>query len=300
MQAVDPEHPTTDFTKGLAALADQGVKSVSSVSGSYEHVDLVFDNGGPFDPKTYGGDAVKANDVREAFLKTVPRQEIVDRLVKPIDPKATLRDSFTQVPGSPGYAAIAATNGMSAFDKVDIAGAKALLTKAGVTNPKVRLLYSSTNPVRAQEYQLISASAKLAGITVVDGKDPNWSNNLPNTTKYDASLFAWQNTNLGIGQIPPNYLGKNGGQWTGANNYGHYDNAKVNAEMNQLLITSDAAKQNPLIASTEKQLVTDNFGTILYQYPDIVGFDSSKVTNVSSIPVSPQLFWNFWEWKLAS
>ncbi len=123
--------------------------------------------------------------------------------MKPIDPTATLRDSFTQVPGSPGYpAAAVAANGMQAFDKVDIAGAKALLAKAGVTNPKVRLLYSSTNPVRAQEYQLISASAKLAGITVVDGKDPNWSTNLPNIQKYDASVFGWSNTNLGIAQQP--------------------------------------------------------------------------------------------------
>ncbi len=58
--------------------------------------------------------------------------------------------------------------------------------------------------------------------------------------------------------------------------------------------------QNQMLEATEKQLVTDGFGTILYQYPDIVGFDSTKVTNVSSIPVSPRLFWNFWEWKLAS
>ena len=33
-------------------------------SGTYEHVDLVFTNGGPFDPATYGGDAAKALKVR--------------------------------------------------------------------------------------------------------------------------------------------------------------------------------------------------------------------------------------------
>ena len=41
------------------------------------------------------------------------------------------------------------------------------------------------------------------------------------------------------------------------------------------------------------------FGTTLYQLPDIVGFDSTKVSGVSSIPVSPGVFFNFWEWKLA-
>jgi peptide/nickel transport system substrate-binding protein len=296
----EPEHPTADTTKGLAAQAANGIKYTVGVGGSYEHVDLVFNNGGPFDPKTYGGDATKALEVREAFLKTIPRQDILARLVKPINPSAVLRDSFTQVPGSPLYDTVVKSNGMSAYDNVDIAGAKALLAKAGVTNLKVRFLYSSTNPVRGQEFALISQSAQKAGITVVDGKDPNWSSNLPNVSKYDASLFAWQNTNLGIAQIPPNYLGKDAvSKAYGQNNYGQFNNAQVNKDMTELNITSDPTKQNTLIESTEKQLVANAFGTILYQYPDIVGYDSNKVTNVSSIPVSPGVFYNYWEWKLS-
>jgi len=296
----EPEHPTTDTTKGLAALADQGIKMNVGVAGSYEHVDLVFDNGGPFDPKSYGGDAQKALEVRQAFLKTIPRQGILDRLVKPLNPTAVLRDAFTAVPGTPAYESVIKTNGMSAYDKVDIAGAKALLAKAGANNVKVRFLYSSTNPVRGQEFQLMAASAKEAGITLVDAKDPKWSSNLPNTKKYDASLFAWQNTNLGVSQVPPNYLGKDAvsKDW-GANNFGHFNDPKVNKDMTTLNVTADPATQQKLIESTEKQLVDGAFGTILYQYPDIVGYDSNKVENISSIPVSPGVFFNYWEWKLA-
>ena len=300
LQFFEPEHPTADTTKGLAALSDSGVKTVIGASGSYEHVDLVFANGGPFDPKTYGGDQAKATKVAQAFLKTIPRQDIVDRLIKPMDPNATVRDSFTQVPGSPWYEKMTSTNGMNAYDKVDIEGAKKLLQEAGVSNLKVRFLYSSTNPVRVQEYQLIAASAKQAGIDVVDGKDPKWSSNLPNISKYDASLFGWINTNLGIAQIPPNYLGKDSvsKDW-GQNNYGKFNNAQVNKDMTALNVEADPAKQLPLIQSTEKLLVDNGFGTILYQTPDIVGYDSNKITNISSIPCSPGVFYNFWEWKLA-
>ncbi len=295
----EPEHPTADTTKGLAALASSGIKYSVGVGGSYEHVDLVFNNGGPFDPKTYGGDATKALEVRQAFLMTIPRQDILARLVKPINSSAVVRDSFTQVPGSPLYDTVVKSNGLNAYDKVDIAGAKALLAKAGVTNLKVRFLYSSTNPVRGQEFALISQSAKQAGITVVDGKDPNWSSNLPNIAKYDASLFAWQNTNLGIAQIPPNYLGKDAvSKAYGQNNYGQFNNTQVNKDMTELNVTSDPTTQNTLIESTEKQLVTNAFGTILYQYPDIVGYDSNKISNISSVPVSPGVFYNYWEWKL--
>ena len=300
IQIIEPEHPTADTLKGLTALKGQGITTQTSVSGVYEHVDLVFDNKGPFDPATYGGDAAKANDVRQAFLKTIPRQDIVDRLVKPINPKGVVRDSFSQVPGSPGYDAVASTNGMNSFDKTDVAGAKALVAKAGAKTPiKVRMLYSATSKLRAQEYQLMANSAKDAGFEIVDGKDPNWSSNLPNTAKYDASLFGWSNSNLGIAQVPPNYLGKQGGKWTGANNFGHYNNDAVNKIMDELNVTPDETRQNAILIELEKNLVTDGFGTILYQYPDIVGFDSTKVTNVSSIPTSPLVFFNFWEWKLA-
>ena len=75
---------------------------------TFEHVDLAVNNGGPFDPAAYGGDEATALAVRQAFLKTIPRQEIVDRLIVPLNPNATIRNSYTQVPGSPGYDVIAA------------------------------------------------------------------------------------------------------------------------------------------------------------------------------------------------
>ncbi len=302
IQLMEPAHPTTDVSKGLGGLAGQGVKSILSVGGAYEHVDLVFDNGGPFDPKSYGGDAVKANDVRLAFLHTIPRQSIVDRLIKPISSAVNVRDSFSLPPGAPGYDQIVAASGMTAFDKVDIPGAKALLAKAGVTKPPtVRILYSATSTLRQQEFQLISASATKAGFKIVDGKDPNWASNLPNTNKYDASIFAWVNSNLGISQgPPPNFTGKIGGQWVGQNNFGHYNNSTVNNLMNTLLVTADQSAQTKILEQTEKALVTDGFGTILYQYPDVVGYDSKKISNISTIPVVPQVFWNYWEWKLSS
>ncbi|MCR8526177.1 ABC transporter substrate-binding protein, partial [Escherichia coli] len=132
LQIINPQ-ATADVLKGATALKGQGVEVINGSGGTYEHVDLAENNKGPFDPAKYGGDATKAADVRNAFLKTIPRQDIIDRLIKPLNPAATIRNSFTQVPGSPTYDAMIAANGMNAFDKVDIAGAKALLAKAGVT-----------------------------------------------------------------------------------------------------------------------------------------------------------------------
>ena len=296
LQIINPQ-ATADVLKGANALADQGVKVINGDGGTYEHVDLAENNKGPFDPATYGGDATKATDVRLAFLKTIPRQDIIDRLVKPLNPNATIRDSFTQIPGSPGYAPMVAANGMKAYDTVDIAGAKALLAKAGVKTPiNVRFMYADNNPRRASEYQLIAASAKEAGFTVVDGKNANWSSQLTNTKIYDAVLFGWQNSTTGVSQNPPNFLSGAAGQ----NNFYGYKNADVDKWMNELNVTTDTATQTKLLTQTEQQLVKDGFGTILFQFPDITAFDSTKVTGVGGTTVVPGVFSNFWEWKIAS
>ncbi len=47
---------TADILTQLEALADRGVEVAPGDGGTYEHVDLVVNNGGPFDPATYGGD----------------------------------------------------------------------------------------------------------------------------------------------------------------------------------------------------------------------------------------------------
>ncbi len=82
---------SADVLSALQAL--NGVTIDNAVEGTYEHVDLVFNNGGPFDPATYGGDAAKALAVRTAFLTAVPRQTIVDNLIVPLNPKAEVRNS---------------------------------------------------------------------------------------------------------------------------------------------------------------------------------------------------------------
>ncbi len=134
-----------------------------------------------------------------------------------MNPNATIRNSFTQVPGSPGYDAIAADNGMAEYDTVDIAGAQALLEEAGVATPiQVRFHYAANNPRRASEYELIRDSAAQAGFEVIDGNSPNWGTELPNTDIYDAALFGWQSTAVAVADTEANFV------TGGANNYYGY------------------------------------------------------------------------------
>ncbi len=287
VQLISPQS-TQDILKQLEAVKD--ITVVNGSEGTFEHVDLIFDNKGPFDPATYGGDAAKALKVRQAFLLTVPRQQIVDTIIKPLNPKAEIRNSFTVVPGSPNYAPVTSVNGMSAYDKVDLEKAKALLAEAGVTSPTVRILYAKPHPRRVQEFQLIKESAEQAGFKVVDGGAPDWGAKLSGTSKYDASIFGWQSVSTAVSENDANY--RTGGQ----NNFGGYSSKAVDGILDELQVTTDQAKQGELLAKLEKQLVDDAFGVSVYQFPSVTAY-STKLSGVAPITIAPTIFWNFWEWK---
>ncbi|GHS87885.1 peptide ABC transporter substrate-binding protein [Actinomycetota bacterium] len=270
-----------------------GVSYTTGVEGTYEHVDLTFNNGGPFDPATYGGDADKALKVRQAFLKVIPRQEIIDKLIVPLQEDATTRDSFMVVPGSPSYDEVVANNDSAQWADVDVEGAKALLAEAGVTTPvDVRFLYGKSNVRRANEYQLIAASAAQAGFNVVDNGDDNWGSILGSGT-YDASLFGWQSTNTFALNSEANYI------TDGQNNYGGYANSTVDELFGEMSTNTDPAKETELTIGIEKQLNADAFGVNIFQFPGVVA-SRDVLKGVSTIPLSPTIFWNFWEWDISA
>lgn len=281
---------TADTVAALKGLS--GVTTTTTATSTYEHVDLTFNNGGPFDPATYGGDATKALEVRQAFLKTIPRQDIVDKLIKPISDTAKLDDSQTILPGAAGYDETVKANGSADYAKVDIEGAKALLAKAGVTNPSVKFMYGKSNTRRASEFALIQASAKEAGINVIDAGDDTWGQKLGDGT-YDAVLFAWQFTSLAVTGTQTQI------QTGGGNNFNGYSNKTADTAFETLTGEYDASKQQALLAQIDKELWSDAYGVTIFQFPEVTAF-SDKVKNVSDNPLSPSVFWNFFDWTSTS
>nr|WP_276584659.1 ABC transporter family substrate-binding protein [Brevibacterium permense] len=278
---------TADVLSAAEKLED--VSILPGEDATFEHVDLTFDNSGPFDPASYGGDEDAALKVRQAFLKSLPRQEIVDRLIKPLNEEAEVRDSFNQAPDSPLYDDIVAESGISDYDEVDIDGAKKLLDEAGAEAPSVRFLYDNTNARRSQLFALIKESAEKAGFKVEDAGDVNWGTRLGDGT-YDASLFGWALSTTAVTESDSYYR-------KGAlNNYSGYDNKDLNKTLDEMLVTIDPDKQASLAKDVEKQLVDDAFGLPLFQHPSLT-IHGDKVSNVSTTTLDPSMFWNYWEWE---
>jgi peptide/nickel transport system substrate-binding protein len=286
---------TADVLDALKAI--DGLTVETGDEGTYEHIDLQFANGGPFDPATYGGDATKALKVRQAFLKVIPRQQIIDNLIKPLNPEATLRNSYTTVPGSPNYDGIVAANGQAdAYGEVDIEGAKALLAEAGVTSVSVRLLFDPDNTRRNNEYELIAASAAQAGFDVQPYQvQTDWGTDLSNATAfYDAALFGWQSQSTAVTESDANYR-------TGAtNNFYGYSNAEVDSLFDELQVSTDPDEQGQLLGEIETHLVDDAFGITIFQFPGVTAYDETKIQGIDKISISPTIFASFWNWKAGS
>ncbi|MBM6590046.1 ABC transporter substrate-binding protein [Brevibacterium sp. RIT 803] len=285
---VDMTQPQATADVLSAAEGLDGVTVDAADGATYEHVDFTFDNKGPFDPEANGGDEEKAKKVRQAFLKTVPREDIVEKIIKPLNDKAVTRDSYSQVPGSPMYDAITKENGVAEATDVDVEAAKKLLKEAGADAPKVRIMYDNTNSRRQQEFQLIKESAEKAGFKIEDVGDVNWGTRLGDGT-YDVSLFGWQSEGTGVTENDANFR-------TGAqNNYGGYSSKKTDKILDKLLISKED-EQEKLLTDLESQLSEDAFGAPIFQFPELTIY-RDKVKNVSSTSVSPTMFWNYWEWE---
>jgi len=285
---------TVDSVEQLKGYADRGIELVTGGTAVYEHVDFAVANGGPFDPASYDGDEAKALAVRQALLHTLPRQDIVDRLIAPIDPTAEVRNSFTQTPGSPWYADIVANNGTDAYADVDIDAAKALLEEAGVTTPvDVRVHFADNNPRRASEYELMAASAAEAGFNLIDGRSPTWGSELSNPSIYDMAFFGWQSTAVAVADTGPNFI------TDGANNFYGYSNADIDALYDELNVTTDPARQEEILTEVEATLMDTAFGIPLFQFPGVTAYNSNYVSNIDPIAISPTIFWNVWDWEAA-
>ena len=262
----------------LAALEDAGAEVNQGDQLSYDHLDLSFDS------------PVFSNaDYREAFLLTVPRQQILDAIVTPINPEATVLDSQLFVSSQPQYEDATAVNGYDRFTEPDIAAAQELL--AGAT-PEITILYNSENPNRVDAFQLIQASAQEAGFVVNDGGSPDWSS-LLGTGGYDASIFGWVSPGAGYAGLPQ--IWKTGG----GGNYNAYSNPEVDALVDETqTIIDDAEAIDELQIQIDTLTAQDFYGLPLFQGP---GIDAhmGRVDGVSYFGGQTGVVWNAHTWTIA-
>jgi ABC-type transport system substrate-binding protein len=247
---------------------------------TYEHYDFNFRKGNPFaDLK-----------VRQAFAKCLPRQTIVDNLIKPVNPKAQVLNSLYAEPFQPNYQKFVSSNGSQIYNQVDIAGAKQLLADAGKPTVTARIGYQTPNPRRTKEVALVRDSCGQAGFKIVDAGQSDFFGNGLSNGNWDVALFAYSGSAIVTGNSTQYVTG-------GGNNNGKYSNPQVDALTKQLNGELDPAKQADLQAQLDKIVFTQDLQSIpAFAFPGVLAW-SKKIQGVEYNPSQSDITWNMDKWS---
>ena len=288
---------TADGVAKLKAISGVNVVGVNNVA--YEHWDLHYDT--VPDEAPYTGlfsvkDGAKSLALRKAFLLALPRNEIMEKLIAPINGVSTPIQSTWVSPGSTAYDKLIAANGSAFYSRgtqeTRNASALALVQKYYpnvLKSPlKVRVLVPGNNPRRASEFALAKANMAKVGFDLVGDVRTDWPSKLGNSD-YDAYFFAWVASSVTQRQSAEVF------DTNGGNNIIGYSNAAVDG----IIKTLDVPMSEPLLIAKYIQIErlsnADAVTVGVFVHPGVVAVNKD-LKNVKPAPLSPQMVWNYWEW----
>jgi len=263
-------YPQADPAVADSLSKMSGVKFDPEAGLTFEHLDMNLKNPIFQDIK-----------VRQAFALCMDRQDIVDKLIGPVDAKAKPLNSLLLMSNQQGYTPHLQ---QASLDKQDIPKAKSLLESSGwvlgsdgvyaKAGKKLAFRISEKGIARRQQtVQLIVQSCKQAGFAITDDSDKTFNAVRLPKGDYDVALFAW------VGQptlsSPESIYVPGGGQnWQGYNSPAVADlYKKINTEF-------DDAKRLDLVNQADQTIINDVVSIPLFQLPDMLAY-TDKLQNVT-------------------
>ncbi|MCG8916813.1 ABC transporter family substrate-binding protein [Actinokineospora sp. PR83] len=259
VQVASMAQPDANAADRLRGLSAQGVTFGASNGLSFEHMDLNYKN-------KFLADAA----VRKAFMQCVNRDELAEKLIRPVLDDAKPLGSLVFFQGEDGYV------DNYADYKGDTAAAKKTLTDAGYTigadgfaakdGAKLSLKISHTDiPRRKQTVELVQSQCKAAGIEIIDDVDPNFLDTRVSAGDYDIALFAWSAAPFKSTQ--KSIYSTGGGQ-----NWSAYSNPKVDAAYQDAVSNLDEEASKKAFQEVDKLMAADNYSLPLFQLPNMWAF----------------------------
>ena len=289
--------PTSDAVAALKKLTN--VNLIGGINACYEHWDTRV-NAAPGQPDYNGifkGHGGKGADLRKAFLLSVPREEINEKLIKPINPNAPILGSTFIAPGFEGYERLIANNGSSFYrgSQAELnAKATRLLRKhyptAGPSNPvKVNVLVPGNNARRAAEFALAKANALKVGFDLVGDVQASWSPKIQLST-YDAQFFAYCPSAVTQAGSNANF------QLGGGNNRNGINLPQLDAILNKLQLPLDNRAYISTIIAAERIIHAEGLTSGVFLHPAVTAVNKD-LKGIKPSPLSDDVVWNWWEWS---
>ncbi|PNL18325.1 ABC transporter family substrate-binding protein [Micrococcus sp. FDAARGOS_333] len=277
LDVIEPQ-ATVDTLQQLEGLGDQVVVQTGDQL-TWEHLDFNRGEGSVF---------ADSAELREAFALCVPRQQIVDNLIKPINEDAEVMNLREVFPFQENYDEVVEAAYPKEMDEPNIDKAKELVAKSGESKPKVRIGYNSPNPRRTEIVSMIKSSCDEAGFEIVDAGNANFFTEVLPAGDFDVALFAW----AGSGQKAS---GRNIYHSTGAQNDMQYSNPDVDAAWDKLAGSLDEKVQLEQVKEIEKLLWEDYQAIPLFAHPGILG-QAADLANVRDTATQSGALWNVEQW----
>ena len=289
--------PTADAVAALKKLTN--VNLIGGINACYEHWDLRVGNAPGQDEYTgiFKGHGGKGADLRRAFLLSVPREEINEKLIRPINPSATILGSTFIAPGFDGYERLVANNGSFYYNgPQDQLNAKAyrLVKKhypsASPSNPlKVNVLVPGNNPRRAAEFALAKANAIKVGFDLVGDVQASWSPKIQ-LSKYYVQFFAYCPS--AVTQAGSNANFKLGG----GNNRNGVNLPALDKILEKLQVPMDNKTYITTIIQAERIIHAEGLTSGVFLHPAVTAVNK-LLKGIKPSPLSDDVVWNWWEWS---
>ncbi len=284
LNIIEPQ-PTVDTLPQLEGLGD-AVEIQTGAELTWEHLD--FNHGNGVFSEDQGG-----LELREAFAQCVPRQQIVDNLIIPVDPEAVVMNAREVFPFQDDYQEVVDASYDGRYDEVNLEEATAKVEASGIETPiDVRIGYSAPNPRRTSEVEIIKSSCDQAGFNIIDvgAQDFFAPGGALDTGDYEVALFAW----AGSGQISS---GQNIYSTDRPQNYGKYSNETVDEAWTALSASLDPEVHLEQTKIIEKELWDTLFGIPLFAHPGVVAH-TAGMENVRHTATQSGVAWNAEQWLL--
>ena len=293
--------PSSADKASLSAMTN--VVTLTKTGGNYSHLDLRVDTAnGKTDDYTglFAGDSQKARDLRTAFLLAVPRVEMVQTLIAPIQTGAKPLDTAFAFQGTPEYNTIVKSSGVSLYTTGDQAArtakALALVKKykpaASADNQvyTVRLVHADSS-TRRRLTALIKLEVAKAGFDLVESNEPRFfDDELNASSSYDATMYGFGLNSLSQSNGTEIYKSD------GGNNVWGWNDSTIDALAASLqgdILTPSQVTAKRL--AIDKLVMKHAWGLTLYANPTITAY-TKTLKNVKPAPVGANTTWNFFEW----
>jgi peptide/nickel transport system substrate-binding protein len=235
-------------------------------------------------------------ELRHAVAACVNRRDIVDKLIRGVDPNAAPLGNVLINPNEGGY-----VDHYVGVGTGDVAGAKKLMDDAGwrfgpdgvYAKDGQRASFRVGHKLvdrRNQTVQLMQAACKPAGIEMVDGGNEAFNDQQLPAGDFDAALFAWVGSSV-KSTITPNYTSKARG---GVANYNSYANPQVDDLLARANTELDFANRVAILNQADQVMAQDMASLPLFQLPDFACADRAYAP-ISYLSTGGPL-WNAFAW----